>query len=122
MALSLELMGRQRYLPDADKLLAVPLLDMGRVMFVRLLRRASMFDPDREHLHYLLIARGWSAPATSWILIAASALGGAVGIGGWRAGIPDWVMFYAFVSLAALLLVTAFARELRVRVENSADR
>ncbi len=116
--------GERRTLPAITPVwvLAVPLLDMGRVMFVRLQRRTSMFDPDREHLHYLLIERGWSAPATSWILIAASALGGAIGIGAWRAGIPDWVMFYAFVSLAALVLVTAFAHQLRVRVENRADR
>lgn len=116
--------GERRTMPAIAPawVLAVPLIDMGRVMFVRLLRRTSLFDPDREHLHHLLMARGWSAGATSGILISASILAGAIGIGAWRAGVPDWVMFYAFLALGALVLVGAFARELRVRVQNRVER
>jgi UDP-GlcNAc:undecaprenyl-phosphate GlcNAc-1-phosphate transferase len=116
--------GERRSMPAIAPVwvLAVPLLDMGRVMFVRLMRRTSMFDPDREHLHHLLIARGIPVRTASWILIAVSAAAGAVGIGAWRAGAPDWLMFYAFLALAALVLGAAFARELRVRLQDGADR
>jgi UDP-GlcNAc:undecaprenyl-phosphate GlcNAc-1-phosphate transferase len=96
-------------------ILAVPLLDMARVMFLRLLRRTGMFDADREHLHHYLIARGYSVSATVAILVAASAITGAIGIGAWRLGVPDWVMFYLFAGVTAVVLWAAYARELRVQ-------
>jgi UDP-GlcNAc:undecaprenyl-phosphate GlcNAc-1-phosphate transferase len=33
-------------------ILAVPLLDMGSVMFLRMIQRKSPFSADRQHLHY----------------------------------------------------------------------
>lgn len=85
-------------------LLAVPLLDMARVMFLRLLRGKSLFGADRGHFHHLLLARGHSVAATAWILIGASAASGAAGIGAWKLGVPDWAMFYAFLALLAVIL------------------
>ncbi|QHM71586.1 UDP-N-acetylglucosamine--undecaprenyl-phosphate N-acetylglucosaminephosphotransferase [Mixta intestinalis] len=38
-------------------LIAVPLMDMIRVMIVRIRRGDSPFKPDREHLHHLLLNR-----------------------------------------------------------------
>ena len=92
-------------------ILAVPLLDMARVMFVRLRKRISVFEADREHLHYVLIERGVPAYATTWTLMAIAALGGAVGIGAWHLGVPDLVMSYTFIALFVLVLVTAYFRE-----------
>jgi UDP-GlcNAc:undecaprenyl-phosphate GlcNAc-1-phosphate transferase len=92
-------------------ILAVPLLDMARVMFVRMLRGNSMFDADREHLHHFLLARGFSVSATTLILVGASVTTGAIGIGAWRARIPEWVMFYAFLGVLALILGLAWSRE-----------
>ena len=96
-------------------ILAVPLLEMARVMFLRLLRRTDMFDADREHLHHYLIARGYSVSRTVAVLMAASAVTGAIGIGAWQLGVPDWVMFYLFAGLAAVVLRGAYRRELRVQ-------
>jgi UDP-GlcNAc:undecaprenyl-phosphate GlcNAc-1-phosphate transferase len=93
-------------------LLAVPLLDMARVMFLRLRRGASLFDADRGHFHYLLLARGHSVAATAWILAGATALAGALGVGAWKLGVPDWAMFYAFLALLAAILLLARARKL----------
>lgn len=101
-------------------IMAVPLLDMARVMFVRMLRRTSMFDADREHLHHFLLARGVPHHLAAAIVITASAASGALGFGAWRLGVPDWAMFYAFVALLAAVLLSAYARERRVRVENGA--
>ncbi|MGH8706050.1 MAG: MraY family glycosyltransferase [Burkholderiales bacterium] len=103
-------------------ILAVPLLDMARVMFVRLLRRASLFDADREHLHHFLLERGWSVSATALTLIGASVAAGAIGVGAWHAGVPDWAMFYAFLALLAAILGLAWARELEARVEDGSER
>jgi UDP-GlcNAc:undecaprenyl-phosphate GlcNAc-1-phosphate transferase len=94
-------------------LLAVPLLDMARVMYLRLRRGKSMFAGDRGHFHYLLLARGHSVAATAWILAGASALSGALGVGAWMLGVPDWAMFYAFLALLASILLLARAREIR---------
>jgi UDP-GlcNAc:undecaprenyl-phosphate GlcNAc-1-phosphate transferase len=92
-------------------ILAVPLLDMARVMFVRLRKRISVFEADREHLHYVLLERGVPAHATTWSLMAIAALAGAVGVGAWHLGVPDLVMSYAFIALFVLVLVTAYFRE-----------
>jgi UDP-GlcNAc:undecaprenyl-phosphate GlcNAc-1-phosphate transferase len=112
--------GERRTMPPIVSvwILAVPLLDMGRVMFVRLLRRTSMLDADREHLHYYLLERGWSVTATAGALIAASALAGAIGVGAWRLGVPEWALFYAFAAIAVSVLAASSARELRVRVDD----
>jgi len=101
--------------------LAVPLIDMARVMFVRLVRRSGIFSADREHLHHFLLARGYSVAISAWIMVAASAASGAIGVLGWLSGVPEWVLFYAFIGLLGLVLTTAYARELRMRRENRVD-
>ena len=78
-------------------------------------KTSDMFDADREHLHYYLIARGYSVSATVAILMVASAITGAIGIGAWQLGVPDWVMFYLFAGLTAVVLWAAYARGLRVQ-------
>ncbi|QHA89046.1 UDP-N-acetylglucosamine--undecaprenyl-phosphate N-acetylglucosaminephosphotransferase [Serratia rhizosphaerae] len=42
-------------------LIAVPLMDMASVMLRRIVRRRSPFRADRDHLHHVLIRRGFSA-------------------------------------------------------------
>jgi UDP-GlcNAc:undecaprenyl-phosphate GlcNAc-1-phosphate transferase len=100
-------------------ILAVPLLDMARVMFVRMRKRISMFEADREHLHHLLLERGVPVHATSWILMAIAALGATIGLGAWRAGLPDWLMSYAFIVLFIIVLVTAHFRERMIARESA---
>jgi len=92
-------------------ILAVPLLDMARVMFVRIRKRISMFEADREHLHHLLLERGVPVHATAWIMTAIAALAGVVGLAAWRFGVPDWAISYAFIALFVLVVVTAYFRE-----------
>jgi UDP-GlcNAc:undecaprenyl-phosphate GlcNAc-1-phosphate transferase len=81
--------------------LAVPLLDMGVVIGRRLGRGQSPFRAGRDHLHHVLIAAGLP-PGTAVLLMHAIALAlAAVGFFAWRAGVPDFVMFYAFLVLLA---------------------
>ena len=93
---------------------------MARVMFVRLLRGGNLFDADREHLHHFLLARRYSVSAAAWILIGSSAACGAIGVAAWRARVPDWAMFYAFLALLAVILGFAWAREIKTRVQGGA--
>jgi UDP-GlcNAc:undecaprenyl-phosphate GlcNAc-1-phosphate transferase len=82
--------------------LAIPLLDMGVVIIRRLARKQSPFKAGRDHLHHVLIAAGLP-PAVAVLAILALGLGlGAIGFAAWRAEVPDFVMFYAFVALLAV--------------------
>jgi UDP-GlcNAc:undecaprenyl-phosphate GlcNAc-1-phosphate transferase len=114
--------GERRTLPPivCMWILAVPLLDMARVMFVRIRKRISLFEADREHLHHLLLERGVPVYAAAWIMMGAAALCGAVGLAGWRLGVPDWVMSYAFIALFVVVLVSASYRERAIAREADA--
>jgi UDP-GlcNAc:undecaprenyl-phosphate GlcNAc-1-phosphate transferase len=112
--------GEGRSLPPITCVwvLAIPLLDMARVMYLRLRSGASMFDADRGHFHHLLLARGCSVPATAWILIGSTAVAGGLGVGAWKLGVPDWAMFYAFLGLLVLVISLTRARELGTGAKN----
>tara|TARA_B100001989_G_C24551861_1_gene475901 strand:+ start:44770 stop:45864 length:1095 start_codon:yes stop_codon:yes gene_type:complete len=43
-------------------LFAVPVLDMGRVIFIRILNKKSPFYGDRTHLHHLFLNKNYSHP------------------------------------------------------------
>ncbi len=46
----------------------VPLIDMARVIILRLFNRISPFYPDRKHIHYLLIDHGMELKSTLYVL------------------------------------------------------
>jgi UDP-GlcNAc:undecaprenyl-phosphate GlcNAc-1-phosphate transferase len=95
--------GSERSLPPiaAVWIIALPLADMARVMLSRMLRGQSPFLADRIHLHHLLIAKGLSSNRVVLIMAALSFSSGAVGIGGWHLGIPEYALFYAFIATLA---------------------
>jgi UDP-GlcNAc:undecaprenyl-phosphate GlcNAc-1-phosphate transferase len=99
--------------------LAVPLLDMARVMFVRALRGASLFSGDREHFHHLLLAKGWGAGRIAAALAAISAACGAIGLGAWRLHVPDWAMLVGFLGVLCVVLAAAWTREVETPEEKS---
>lgn len=61
-------------------LIAVPLMDMLRVMMGRIKRGDSPFKPDREHLHHVLLKSGLSSHETLLIMVAISLILSFVGI------------------------------------------
>lgn len=50
--------------------LMIPLLDTLRVFGIRILHRRSPFSPDRNHIHHLLLDRGFSHKAITLFLVA----------------------------------------------------
>ncbi len=81
--------------------LAVPLLDMGVVILRRVGRGDSPFRAGRDHFHHVLIAAGMS-PSTTVLTMHALALAlAAAGFFAWRAGVPDFWLFYGFIFLLA---------------------
>ena len=51
-------------------ILMVPLLDTLRVFGIRIFHRRSPFSPDRNHIHHLLLDRGFSHRAITFFLVA----------------------------------------------------
>lgn len=60
-------------------IIALPVMDMLRVMIGRIQRKCSPFKPDREHLHHILLRRGFDNKSililTGSLMIAMSATG-----------------------------------------------
>jgi UDP-GlcNAc:undecaprenyl-phosphate GlcNAc-1-phosphate transferase len=57
--------------------MAVPILDVARVMIVRLLRKQKLSQGDREHLHYRLLDLGFSERSAVLLLYGVAFLFGA---------------------------------------------
>ncbi|HTE08948.1 MAG TPA: MraY family glycosyltransferase [Flavitalea sp.] len=55
-------------------ILMVPLLDTLRVFGIRIFHRRSPFSPDRNHIHHLLLDRGFSHRAITFFLVAINLL------------------------------------------------
>lgn len=88
--------------------LALPLIDMGVVILRRLVRGHSPFRAGRDHFHHMLIAAGMSpGTAVLFVLLIALALA-ATGFFAWRAGVPEFLLFYAFLAVLGLSCVLSW--------------
>ena len=82
-------------------MLAVPLLDMGSVMLLRLQQRKSPFHADQQHMHHVLRKAGCSVNQVVGIMGISSLLLGLTGIVAQRIGVPGPIMFAVFIGLWA---------------------
>ena len=95
--------GPGRTVPPIAALFFVllPLFDAGSVMLRQFERRESPLARGDSGLHHYLFARGFSSAQTLVMLVAASALLGAVGFFGWKLGVPEpalfWLAFFGFL-------------------------
>jgi UDP-GlcNAc:undecaprenyl-phosphate GlcNAc-1-phosphate transferase len=81
-------------------ILLIPLLDVLRVFIIRLTKGVSPFAPDRNHVHHLLLNKGFShTKVTISLLIAA------VGF----AGISFYIQSLNINLISAILILTFFA-------------
>lgn len=78
---------------------ALPLFDTVGVMFRRILKRQSPFNPDHTHLHHILIRAGYSPGKTVMILHIVAIFLGLLGYLGYKLGISENLMFLAFLLL-----------------------
>lgn len=96
-------------------LFAIPLMDTVFVMARRWRNGLSPMAADRMHLHHLLLDMGFSHAGTAWTILALAAAIAGAGLWGMFAGVPEYVMFYAFVAL--FVAFYACCSGLRRRVE-----
>ena len=80
-------------------ILGLPLIDTVCIMVRRMRRGRSPFAADREHLHHILQLAGFSDARTVALLLLASALLGGIGLSAQWAGVPEGILFAAFLLL-----------------------
>lgn len=90
-------------IPFSVSILAIPIFDTVRVMTMRIIRGKSPFQPDRTHLHHILIDLGFSHIGTALSVI----LSNLVVIGGWfisyKVGLTIDVQLYIVVALGMMV-------------------
>jgi UDP-GlcNAc:undecaprenyl-phosphate GlcNAc-1-phosphate transferase len=97
-------------------ILAVPLLDMGAVMFLRMHQRKSPFHPDRQHLHYILLDAGLSVSQVVLLMGAMAVAFSVLALVCEAYRVPEFVMFGAFLGLLlAYWKLLSFPKILRLR-------
>ena len=96
--------GEERLMAPVTALwiFAVPLIDTVSSMLRRILLGRSPFLGDREHLHHMLLASGFTPKQvlTLMLLLALAAAG--VGLTGEFAGVSEHWMFLGFLALFGL--------------------
>jgi UDP-GlcNAc:undecaprenyl-phosphate/decaprenyl-phosphate GlcNAc-1-phosphate transferase len=53
-------------------ILLIPLMDTLRVFAIRMFKRRSPFSPDRNHIHHLMIDKGWTHTTITYALSVSS--------------------------------------------------
>jgi colanic acid biosynthesis glycosyl transferase WcaI len=81
--------------------IALPFFDMATVLIMRLSKKQSPFEGDREHFHHIFLAAGFSVNQTVLILTATALLLALIGVAGQYLGVPEDVMFASFLAVYA---------------------
>jgi UDP-GlcNAc:undecaprenyl-phosphate GlcNAc-1-phosphate transferase len=81
---------------------ALPIIDTASLTFRRIMSGRSPFSADRSHLHHLLLQSGFTVNQVVLTLGSISAALGAIGILGWRFGVPDHVLLLGLAGPVAL--------------------
>lgn len=81
--------------------LTVPIFDTIRVSITRIKKHKSPFEPDKNHIHHLLLRTGLNHIQTTCVLLSVSVLFIALGIFGRNWNI--WLLLIADFGLATLL-------------------
>ncbi|WP_295577862.1 MraY family glycosyltransferase [uncultured Lamprocystis sp.] len=94
-------------------IMALPLLDTITVIVRRVGAGRSPFAADRQHLHHLLLGRGFSDGQVTAILLGMTCATGGLGLIADWLGTPEALRFYAFVGV--FLLYYRFTTGLLIR-------
>lgn len=96
-------------------LIAVPLMDMMRVMVTRIRRGCSPIRPDREHMHHILMRAGLSGRWTLAIMTSAQIFSGMIGIILQGCRMPDnWQLVLFIGSFICMLFALKSVEKLKL--------
>lgn len=79
-------------------LIAVPVYDLFAAVIRRLVERRSVFEPDHDHMHHVLIEQGFSRRAALAFMLGFAALFAMVGVAGHAAGVADGIMLLGWIG------------------------
>ena len=88
--------------------LGVPIVDTVTVMTKRMMKRKNPFYADNRHLHHILLKMGYSKRQTASIIILLSALFSSIAIAGSLLKIPEYYLFFFFMSYFAVYFSVSF--------------
>ena len=80
-------------------LFSAPIIDMTASVIRRIMDGKSPFHPDTLHTHHLLLDLGIGKNSVLLLVLLFSLLMAIFGILGEIYGVPEWVMFYAFIII-----------------------
>ncbi len=82
--------------------LGIVLMDVFTVTVRRLARRRSPMAADRDHIHHMLLRRGFGPWQTLGLLVGANLALAAVGTAMWRYGVADRWIFWSYLVVCAI--------------------
>ena len=104
-------------------IVALPLMDTIAVMVRRWRQGLSPFAADRQHLHHLLLGRGFTDGQVVAMMLALGVSLGLTGILLQRLALPEYLRFYAFLLLFAMYYrVTYRMNDSRVTPRSTFER
>ncbi|HLX91454.1 MAG TPA: MraY family glycosyltransferase [Puia sp.] len=84
-------------------ILLIPLLDTLRVFGIRIFYRRSPFSPDRNHIHHILLDKGFSHRAVTLILVGSNVLAILLMFAGRNTFSCTALIFFAFAFFFSII-------------------
>jgi UDP-GlcNAc:undecaprenyl-phosphate GlcNAc-1-phosphate transferase len=97
-------------------LIALPLMDMIRVMIRRLQRGQSLFQPDRDHIHHILLLAGYSSKHTLFVITSMAIVLSLAGVSGELFNISENVMLLAFLFVFGIYFIACQLISKRIKL------
>jgi UDP-GlcNAc:undecaprenyl-phosphate/decaprenyl-phosphate GlcNAc-1-phosphate transferase len=88
--------------------LGIVLMDVFTVTVRRLARRRSPMAADRDHIHHMLLRRGYGPWQTLGLLVGANVVLAGIGTAMWRYGVADRWIFWTYLAVCALYFTLFF--------------
>ena len=80
-------------------IIAIPLMDMAAIMYRRVKKGVSPFQPDRNHLHHIFQRAGLSRRQTLGLITFLACVWGSIGFIAEAYMFPEWLMFAIFIVM-----------------------
>lgn len=80
-------------------ILAIPLLDMGSIMLLRMAQYKSPFYADRQHMHYVLLDAGYSVSQVVMLMAVITLAYGLIGLQMLKLDVSEFMQFCTFLGL-----------------------
>jgi UDP-GlcNAc:undecaprenyl-phosphate GlcNAc-1-phosphate transferase len=88
--------------------LGIVLMDVFTVTVRRLARRRSPMAADRDHIHHMLLRRGFGPWQTLGLLVGANVVLALIGTAMWKTGVADRWIFWSYLVVCAVYFALFF--------------